>query len=161
MLVIEPAHATTRVSIDMGFLGTRHAHNAMNTGMTSDVAHYIKKSAFAFVWAELPIIGHHLRKDRDFARTSQLLEWACLACVADVPFVIFGSHGSKWHDRQIKAGLAKQRLLMSRHQLCHFGFKVNASSDKPSSTCLVAVAPWKAPLHPCRCEAPREGHHLN
>ena len=153
-MVIEEHHGVTSLFQQLGYVGVRHAHNAVNTGLTNDVAHMIKTYSFAIIWSEFPIAGVHVRLQRYHARMAQLCTWARLCYDVGVPFVLFGSFGRKWQDPQLKVMFDDQKLHKSYHRMCHFKLKVDSSQTDPSSTCFVAASTASLPSHSCECGLP-------
>ena len=145
----------------LGLTVERHAHRALNTGLTNLIPHKIKQLHYLAVWSEFPISGLHVRTDRIFPHMSQLCAWARLCADVDTPFILLGSFGKKWSDPQLKVMIDDGRLHISHHRLCHFGLKVDNSQVEPSNTCFVAASTRHLPSHCCRCDVPKDGHKLD
>ena len=161
VLLIEETHGAAAEFQRLGFTVERHAHRAINTGLTNCIPQKIKQRQYTALWSEFPITGPHIRAERAFAHMSQLCAWARLCADVGIPFILFGSFGKKWADPQLRVMIEDRRLHVSYHRLCHFGLKVDSTQQEPSSTCFVSASSFSLPSHCCRCGVAKEAHKLD
>ena len=145
----------TEVVQSHGYEAERHAHKALNTGVTNNISGQIKQNVIACIWSEFPIPSMHVANDHYHAHITQLCTWARLCYDTGTLFVLYGSVGRKWRNAQLEALCDDNRLHRAYHRLCAFGLKTVSSQTEPSSACFLTLSTRHFQNHPCKCKETR------
>ena len=71
--------------------------------------------------------------------------------------VVIGRAGDHWSETQFQRMLEEGHLHESKHNLCHFGEKLNKDGGDPSMVCFQALSTQPLPWHSC-CGQPYDKH---
>ena len=124
-----------------------------------EIKEMIKSKRFSQIW-----ISYQRRKTCEVTsnRLKKFLsvthEWIHEAITAKTQVFILSVTGD--HVMQNPYGqLAEEEILkVSKHRLCHFGYKVDPNQAEPSNVCFRIYSTEDIPSHPCRCNLPFQDH---
>ena len=157
-LIIEPRHLMAKVLCDRGFQCERHEPRAVNTQYTSHVPAQLSRGAYQLIWIEFP-----RKADRENGRgiIGRLMLWLETCSRALIPAFMFGPVGPHWRDAHLIQLINREQVYRTIHRACHFGLKIDATQEEPSSAAFVCVSTVNVEPHPCLCKVSQECHKLD